>query len=281
MKDSKLSKNNKIIFNESYFIYFFSRIHNVVIPYFYSFYYRLCGGIEKIYDIEVSKTKMKLKLFLRVSGICKFPIIDTMLLRRLGLYEPETSVVLESTLRSGDMVLELGAAEGYFTVQMSKYVGESGKIFSFEPNLSFYQDCIKNLQLNNCDNVEIKNIALSGSSNTLIDGFGFGFTSKPLGDYLSEIEKPLNFIFIDVDAKTVNNNDARQEKGIIEEIFLYIKITGNRPSVLLEYILIDSNLDSFYDGFIGLGYKLQIITKRHYLFYSEESNKLKNDKRFS
>ena len=88
-------------------------------------------------------------------GKGRFPVINTILLRILGIYEPETSIVIFNESNKGDVVLEIGAAYGYFTAQMSKLVGSSGHVISIEPATHMNSVCAETISLNNLNNVHL------------------------------------------------------------------------------------------------------------------------------
>tara|TARA_Y100000310_G_C20661032_1_gene804808 strand:- start:143 stop:805 length:663 start_codon:yes stop_codon:yes gene_type:complete len=50
----------------------------------------------------------------------------------------ETQFVID-TVRPGDTVLDLGAHVGYYSFLMASLVGKNGKVFSFEPQLHFFE----------------------------------------------------------------------------------------------------------------------------------------------
>jgi FkbM family methyltransferase len=54
-------------------------------------------------------------------------------LLRGGLYEPEVVSCLKLVLRPGETVIDGGAHIGYISLAASRYVGETGRVFSFEP----------------------------------------------------------------------------------------------------------------------------------------------------
>ncbi len=81
-----------------------------------------------------------------------------------GTYEPEKTEALGRVLRQGDIAFDVGAHVGYFSILMSKIIGSSGCIYSFEPrgiNLSFLE---RHIKINNCTNIKVINSAV-GSSN--------------------------------------------------------------------------------------------------------------------
>ena len=62
------------------------------------------------------------------------PIDSLGLVPHKGSYEESTTEILKRTVQKGDVVLDIGASLGYFTLLAATLVGENGKIFSFEPN---------------------------------------------------------------------------------------------------------------------------------------------------
>jgi FkbM family methyltransferase len=69
----------------------------------------------------------------------------------LGTYEPEICALIQSRLRGGETVLDIGANIGYFTLLMARRVGPSGRVIAFEPVPSVYGVLNENLRLNGCD----------------------------------------------------------------------------------------------------------------------------------
>ncbi len=72
-----------------------------------------------------------------------------------GEYEPENTRAIEDLVHPRDVVFDIGAHVGYFTVLMSQRVGPQGRVVSFEPrdiNLDFLR---QHVRINRCDNVKI------------------------------------------------------------------------------------------------------------------------------
>jgi FkbM family methyltransferase len=66
----------------------------------------------------------------------------------LGVYEPETIQTLSRIIKSGDVVLDIGANIGAITLPLALYVGDSGHVIAFEPTTWAYEKLKKNLSLN-------------------------------------------------------------------------------------------------------------------------------------
>jgi len=59
------------------------------------------------------------------------------------------------------VVVDVGAALGYYTLIAAKRVGQEGKVYAFEPDPSVFKDLIKNIKINGWTNVYPFQMALS------------------------------------------------------------------------------------------------------------------------
>jgi FkbM family methyltransferase len=66
-----------------------------------------------------------------------------------------------ASIDRGDVVIDVGANIGAYTVQASKKVGDGGLVLSFEPEPENLRILEKNIAINNCFNVRIFPYALS------------------------------------------------------------------------------------------------------------------------
>jgi len=69
------------------------------------------------------------------------------------VHEEATTMLFKMTVRPGDVVLDLGANIGYYTLLAAKLVGEKGKVFAFEPEPRNFYYLTKNISLNDYSNV--------------------------------------------------------------------------------------------------------------------------------
>lgn len=60
----------------------------------------------------------------------------------------------------GTEIVDVGANNGHFTIEFAHYVGNSGRVYSFEPQRIIYQQLCGNVFLNGLDNVFAYNLAL-------------------------------------------------------------------------------------------------------------------------
>jgi FkbM family methyltransferase len=65
-----------------------------------------------------------------------------------GIWETFVDDILCALARPGDVFLDIGANQGYYTVKIGAQVGPSGKVFSFEPNPQMYSFLADNIEIN-------------------------------------------------------------------------------------------------------------------------------------
>ncbi|QDH20845.1 FkbM family methyltransferase [Saccharibacillus brassicae] len=143
-----------------------------------------------------------------------------------GVIEGPLTKFLAKQVKQGDIVVDVGANIGYFSVLLGYLVGSGGRVFSFEANKYLYEYLIDNLSINYLrDRVSSYNIAIYSERKKL----DFYASKKFMGNssihehsdeykanYEDEFEK------LEVDAITLP-----EAIGNIEEIkFLKIDIEG-------------------------------------------------------
>lgn len=89
------------------------------------------------------------------------PHVDNVIgmsIKNTGSWAKKDIDFFERHVGPGDIVFDVGANIGHHSVCFSKIVGESGKVFMFEPQSNIYKFACGNLAINGCRNV----IALQG-----------------------------------------------------------------------------------------------------------------------
>ncbi len=79
-------------------------------------------------------------------------------------YEPVETEALLNLIESGDVVLDVGANIGYYTLLFARKVGSAGKVFAFEPDPDNFQLLCRNVEANGYSNVVLVNKAVSDHS---------------------------------------------------------------------------------------------------------------------
>lgn len=79
----------------------------------------------------------------------------TQQLIKYGAHCRNELVMLLQYVEKGDVVIDVGANIGTFSIPLAKKVGRYGKVYAFEGNDDAYKILIKNIELNKCsDNIE-------------------------------------------------------------------------------------------------------------------------------
>src|SRR2546422_5286600 len=78
-----------------------------------------------------------------------------------GIYEPLVTELIQNEVKTGDVVLDIGAHIGYYTLMFAELVGPHGKVFAFEPVPSNFALLQKNVQFNGYHSVALIQKAVS------------------------------------------------------------------------------------------------------------------------
>lgn len=190
---------------------------------------------------------------------------DSMRLAINEIYEPTETELLKKLIKKGDIVLDIGAHIGYYTLIMAKLVGKEGKVFAFEPEPSNYKILQKNVEINSYHNVVLEKKA-AADRNGIIDlylsldssGMHRIYPSKHCKDKIqinslkldnyfqnSKFLNKIGLIKIDVEGAEFNvlkgtieilkNN--KKIKLLLEFIPDSIKECGNQPIELVEFLI--------------------------------------------
>ena len=93
--------------------------------------------------------------------------VDTLKLTVKGEYDRYPLQIIEKILKPEDVVLDIGGNIGYYSLMMSKMIGNHGKIFSFEPDEVSFSIFNKNVLENNLKNIKIYQLAATQENEKL------------------------------------------------------------------------------------------------------------------
>lgn len=142
-------------------------------------------------------------------------IVSPFLLRD-GYFEPYETALIESEICPGDVVLDIGANIGYYTLILARLVGEKGRVYAFEPDPTNFQLLKKNVRANGYHNVVFVQKAVSDASGALSlylcpDNKGdhriydshdernvVTIEATTLDEHFSEFQGTINFIKMDI-----------------------------------------------------------------------------------
>jgi FkbM family methyltransferase len=116
------------------------------------------------------------------SGPLRGAYIRTPKLSRLsfstGTYQSHVTKALQAAVKPGMVAYDLGAHIGYFSLVLTRLVGNSGKVFAFEPDPNNLRALRHNLAANRGRNVKVvASVVADGSAPVLFATFHFSSVS--------------------------------------------------------------------------------------------------------
>ena len=185
--------------------------------------------------------------------------------------EYEDVYFLKKFIREGDWCLDIGAHLGYFTLELSRLVKDTGKIFAVEPMSKFNKILQRLLDKYRIGNVNVYPVALGGQGEYVEMGIpNVGDMKKFAYARVIESHKGLNY----VESERVKNESGDHlfkelprldfikcdVEGLEYSVFTSLLGTLNthRPIILCEVVGRD-NLARLYELLRPLGYKAYAI----------------------
>ncbi len=118
----------------------------------------LASFLKKILGLQrVNLVTSDGTFFVDIASCLGYPLLKD------GVYESGMVQVIKTYLKPGDIFVDLGANEGYFTTIASQIVGNTGKVIAVEPQSRLQPIIRKNLSLNNCENVTLLQVIILDS----------------------------------------------------------------------------------------------------------------------
>ena len=142
------------------------------------------------------------------------------------IIEPVETELFKNKIKNGDIVVDIGANIGYFTLLMAKLVGNNGKTFSFEPEPKNFTILSKNVIINNYKNVVLEKKGVSDYNGTS----KFFLSSENTGMHsLHKVDNKGKEIDIDV----IKLDDYFIIEGLVDRIsMIKIDVEGAELQVL-------------------------------------------------
>lgn len=85
-----------------------------------------------------------------------------------GVHEPATTRIFKSILKQGDVVVDIGANIGYFTMLSAQLVSWRGRVYAFEPDPINMKALYENMRMNKLENIKAYMMALGNYTGTSI-----------------------------------------------------------------------------------------------------------------
>jgi len=179
--------------------------------------------------------------------------------------EKLTTEMFRNVVKEGDVVLDLGANLGYYTLLAARLVGQKGKVYAFEPEPVNYNLLLKNIELNGYDNIVAVQKAVSnvaGKVRLFLDEKDTGahtiyqpgdkteiieVESVTLDEFFKDKKHPINVIKMDIEGaemaalsemdRIIRENENL--KILVEFNFSGIRRAGNSPEEFTRRLLED------------------------------------------
>jgi len=129
-------------------------------------------------------------------------------------YEDDYFDLLELEITSGENVIDIGAKIGIYSLAFSKFIGPTGKVFSFEPTPDSFNILKKNMNENHLENMIIEQKAVTDKNEIqLLELFesngnnrinndsknSININCTSLDNYFSDSHEKISFVKIDVE----------------------------------------------------------------------------------
>jgi FkbM family methyltransferase len=185
-----------------------------------------------------------------------------------GIIDPEnvTEIYLNySKIGFGSVVLDVGTYSGVQTVRFSKIVGNTGKVYAFEPDKESFETLLMNLSEHKCDNVIALNYGLYDFDGVLCfnssGGMGAGvdmngndeIVVKTLSTTVEELKiDKIDFIKMDIEGSEVPVLTSSREI-----------LRNFKPRLIVEPHYINGRLNDkeIMREMMSNGYKCEVIAQ--------------------
>ncbi len=143
-----------------------------------------------------------------------------------GVYGELDTQIIREQIKEGDIVIDVGANIGYYTLIFAQLVGKTGKVFAFEPEPKNFEILKKNIEINNYDNVTAEQKIISDKCEKMKL---FVSDSGIVGHRIQKMGNFENFI----EVESVTLDDYMKKLNLDKKVdFIKIDVEGAEPKVL-------------------------------------------------
>ena len=133
-------------------------------------------GVHKLLRRRLARSglfggKVNAQLFFGEDMQVVLPEVVSEVLYTYGLFDEDVTNMVLQAVQPGDVVLDIGAHFGYFTLLLSHMVGSAGRVLAFEPTPSTFE--VLGCNTLGRSNVEIFNLA-AGDADARLEIMDFG-----------------------------------------------------------------------------------------------------------
>jgi len=142
-----------------------------------------------------------------------------------GEIEPSQTELMKKIVKPGMIVFDLGANFGWFSLVLSKLVGSSGRVYTFEADPTLIDILKENIELNNLSNISIQPMAVSNKEGVSKFSINKSYDTRNQLDSISNSGNTINVEIISLD------EFCKKEK-IKKVDFIKMDIEGSEPKAL-------------------------------------------------
>lgn len=211
---------------------------------------------------KLYKCRHDINLYLDESSYVESKILEN------NIWEKESVLLCESLIRPGDIILDVGANFGYYSLLFAYLTGSNGAVYASEPTKHFRKKLNDHLRENNYQNIKVLDFGFSNEECELeikIDSSTASMHMPSQDSYLlketislkklDDVVSTLNISKIDFIKIDIDGHEPLMLKGAENTI------RSMQPKILLEvnplnYYLAGITIWDFYDQIKGYGYKI-------------------------
>ncbi|HKG42248.1 MAG TPA: FkbM family methyltransferase [Nitrososphaeraceae archaeon] len=139
-----------------------------------------------------------------------------------SMVDHEEGIVEQFSPKTGDIVIDVGAAFGFYTITASKRVGQRGKVVAIEPQPNILEMLNRNIKLNKLANIITLNYAVYSERSKVRLYSNYSIIQERAGQSLQS--------YIEVSADTLDN--LLRQVGIDEVNWIKVDVEGAELEVL-------------------------------------------------
>lgn len=204
-------------------------------------------------------------------------IIDENIIK-YGFWEKESTYCVNKLINKNDIVFDIGANIGYFSIIFSNLVGKSGKVYAFEPAQKYFKRLKLNIIENQLGNINLFNFGISDHekyADIMIDN-STATLHPQISNQILQCEK----------IKLTRLTTFIKENNISQIHFIKIDIDGHEPYILDDIfsvidrfnciVLFEINHLSYFKANVPAWDIYDKIIKKKYFIYTDSFEQIIN-----
>jgi FkbM family methyltransferase len=137
----------------------------------------------------------------------------------------------KNLIQKGDIIFDVGAHHGFYTILMALWTGSEGKVIAFEPSVHNFKILQKNIEMNNLKNVILINKAVGSSDEKVSISDDRNATVIKKRTFLQEVEMTFLDQFLNYTPNFIKIDVEGYETEVLKGAE---KILKNKPRIDLE-----------------------------------------------